>query len=89
MKKTIWKYDLDRETQSDIQMPRGAKILSVQLQRNGYRLWALVHPTALLEIRTFVIYGTGWDMEYTDNLEYLETIQEDGFVWHIFEVKNG
>lgn len=45
MKTTIWKYRLSpREGQQDVEMPMGAKILSVQSQYDEICIWAVVNP---------------------------------------------
>jgi hypothetical protein len=45
MKTVVWKYQLSyREGRQDIDMPLGAKILSVQPQYDGICIWALVNP---------------------------------------------
>lgn len=84
--KTIWKYKLsfDNPDVCKIEMPRIAKILTVQPQNEHYTLWALVNPSLPKEVRQFIIQGTGWEFDDID-LEYISTHQVGGFVWHIFE----
>jgi len=84
MMKTIWKYALDFQTIVDI--PKGAKVLTVQEQRGDPQLWAIVDPDAETEKRTFIIYGTGHNMP-DDPGEYVGTFQQLGgnLVFHVFE----
>jgi hypothetical protein len=86
MAKTIWKYDLEPDG-SVIEMPQGAKPLSVQMQGDGPCLWALVDPEAAKESRRFHVAGTGHPLP--DNLgDHLGTFQMNGgaLVFHVFEL---
>lgn len=83
---TIWKYSLKLDDKIELEIPEGARILSVQMQGSVPSLWALVDSEAKKEIRVFYIFGTG-----TSNpllrfaLDYIGTFQERFFVWHVFE----
>lgn len=79
--KQIWKYDV---YEGSVHMPIGAKILSVQLQNNQPKMWAIVDPKAQFEYREFVIVGTGMDFDDTD-FTFIGTFQDNPFVWHLFE----
>lgn len=65
----------------ELEMPEGAKLLTVQLQ-NGPScfLWAMVDPEAKKEKRTILILGTGRELELS-GLSYIATIN----MWHFFE----
>jgi hypothetical protein len=80
---TIWKFELKRRDQ--IEMPAGAKLLTVQMQNGKPHLWALVDPYAPKEIRHFE--ATSYDVE-GDIVAYVATIQASGGapVRHVFEV---
>ena len=84
--KTIWKYEIPDGQIVTVSMPKGARLLSVQVQRGVPMLWALVDPKAPVERRTFHIAGTGWDFD-PDGLNYVGTFQVSGgeFVFHLFE----
>lgn len=82
MKKTIWKFELGFG-KSTIEIPEGAKILTMQDQGGVLHLWAAVNPDADLEKRHFVTVGTGGVIN--EGLEYIGTYQESAFVWHVFE----
>lgn len=84
--KTIYKYTLPLADATVLQMPDGAKVLSVQIQARQICLWAMVDPSHPLVGRSFSIRGTGQPILW-DNDTYIGTVQLDGFVWHIFEVQ--
>lgn len=81
----IWKYPLEEGTEYRIQMPKGARILDLQLQDRVPTIWAQVDPEAEKETRSFRIIGT--DQIFFDALEYVGTYQEGYLVWHVFEEK--
>lgn len=83
---TIWKYSLQSAPNFSIEMPRGAQILTVQLQGGRPYLWALVNPDAVLEPRYFFLAPTG-ESFVPPALDYIGTFQMDGgaFVAHLFE----
>jgi len=87
---TIWKYELELLTHVDIEMPKGAKLLDVQMQGSqenalGFLgpvdgkpcLWAMVDSEAETEVRKFRILGTGhyYEDEPVDEYEYIGTFQ--------------
>lgn len=83
---TIHKYQFSIADEVSIKMPERAKILSVQVQDGKPTIWAMVETDWKREIRTFKVFGTGYQLNglaffYT----HIATIQLDGFVWHIFE----
>jgi hypothetical protein len=81
--KQIWKYKL---SESGIEMPIDAEILSVQLQNDIPHIWAMVSPQNELEKRKFVIVGTGQSFDDT-NMKYIGTYQDGPFVWHLFGIQ--
>ena len=87
MSKKIWKFTFPVTNRSDIPMPKGAKLLSVQRQDGDICVWALVDPVAPTETRRFAVYGTG-QLVPDDPGAYVGTVQQlDGrLVWHVFEV---
>jgi hypothetical protein len=90
MEQRIWKFELEIADIQRIDMPEGAKILSIQLQNGRLCLWALVARFASPEIREIEIIGTGNPiMPLEDGLkrEFIGTVQQGQFVWHIFELK--
>ncbi len=58
MTKMVWKYSVAEGLFGRL-MPKGAKVLSVHLQRGIPHMWALVDPTVESEEHLFVALGTG------------------------------
>ena len=95
--KRIYKYEFKK---GSVEMPIGAKILSIQDQDHRLHIfqddrlddrlhiWALVDTDAEYEFRYFTIVGTGHDFPEADDYTYINTIQDRSFVWHIFELIN-
>lgn len=86
----IWKFPLQYADKSTVAMPKGAKVLCVQSQREVPCVWAIV-PDINAEVtqeRTFAIYGTGHEHESIGG-EYVGTFQLQGgaLVFHVFEVE--
>ena len=73
-----------------LNLPEGAKILTVQEQHGGAQVWALVNPDNPTETRNFRLAGTGHPIkESPDTLNYIGTFQLAGgnFIGHVFEIK--
>lgn len=83
----IWKWTLSIKDLQVIEMPMGAKILSVQVQGELPQVWAVVdeHQT-LKQARRIAIFGTGNPLP-GDPGEYISTFQMHGGerVFHAFE----
>jgi hypothetical protein len=77
--KTVYKYPV-----GEVQIPRGAKVLTANMQGDKVVLWAEVDTDEVLEHRTFHVYGTGHVIP--DNACYIATVFEGVFVWHVYEV---
>lgn len=88
--KQVWKYEFTITDAVQLQMPIGAKILSVQLQGDLPCLWALVDPSEPTKKRYFRIFGTGHNIDLDDS-HYIGTFMTDvgALVWHMFEVPAG
>lgn len=87
--KTIYKYDLPNVTNTKfiLSLPKGAKFLCVQTQRDKPKMWFIINPDKPVEQVVFRVIGTGIDIEDNFNDEYLGTFQEGPFVWHLFKCK--
>lgn len=88
----IWKYPIPVQDDIQIEMPKGARVLTVQRQGDlpefgGPCLWALVNPEAKKEIRQFRLAGTGHPIDHAEKLTYIGTFQMEGgaLVFHLFE----
>lgn len=83
----IYKYDLTLAGYQELTLPRNARILTADLQDCELKLWAIVdseNPARKIGIH---ILGTGSIVPEIERgfLKHLNTIQQEGFVWHIFE----
>lgn len=87
MPQRIFKYDLEVESRQLIQMPKGAKILSVAEQRERPVLFALVDGNEKeFEHRVFRIVTTGEDFNANSQQEFIGTIIiKDWYTAHVFE----
>lgn len=83
----IWKWPLVLADRQVIEVPAGARLLAVQVQRGSPQVWALCDPEKPKEPRGLAMYGTGHPVP-ADPGRYLGTFQIDGgqFVFHVFEV---
>jgi hypothetical protein len=84
---TIWKYTLEPKHIQDIEMPTGAKILTVAMQFDTMCLWAMVDPSQPKMPRRIAVVETGYSVP-TDGC-FLGTVQTHGgkCVFHIFAEK--
>lgn len=82
---TVWKYTLEIGT-TELEIPLGAAVLSVQVQRGEPCLWCLVNPQAQKGRRTFEAFGTG--QQVPTGRRHLGSFQllDGDFVGHVFEV---
>jgi hypothetical protein len=87
MAKTIWKYTLLVEDEQTLEMPEGARLLTVQIQHGRQQLWALVDDAEKLVSRAIATRGTGHPADGLDECDYLGTYQlSDGaLVFHVFD----
>ena len=86
---TIWKYELEPGL-TELRMPEGAQVLTMQIQNGTPCLWVKVDPGAQQEDRVFKVYGTGHDIPDYPRLMYVATAQmgDGALVWHVFETTN-
>jgi len=87
--KAIWKFEITNDC--FISMPKGAKVLSAQVQtsESGTRivLWARVrlHQLTAPEIRAVTLLPTGMAFDAdTDFGEFIDTVQCGSIVYHVF-----
>ena len=87
MRFEIWKYPFTTADTFCLSIPKGGKILSLDIQY-GPTIWALVDTEQPGEQRTFVTYGTGCPIISPESKTYIGTYQEMGgaLVWHVFEL---
>lgn len=91
--KTIHKFQLGVEAVTVVELPKGARILAVQLQTGKPVMWALVDTDAPKESRSFRTVCTGENLgdPYHVVMDYIGTYQmeEGSLVLHVFEYKMG
>jgi hypothetical protein len=103
MKRVIYKFEImgaiekamEKEGATEgaftIDMPQGAKILCVQVQRSEPCIWAICDRKAKLGPRRFFLAGTGLDFDEgsgsSQPLAYVGTFQVHGgeLVFHLFD----
>lgn len=82
----VFKYPIDLREWNYIDMPIGAKILSLQVQADVPCIWALVEPDMEHQTRKFLVVGTGHEVD-PGSSKFIGTVQmANGLVWHIFEI---
>lgn len=83
--KRIYKYQIPVNDLAAIEMPEGAIILTIQMQKSEPFLWALIDPDAKKSGRYFYLFGTG--MEVREGLKYIGSFQmlSGDLVFHLFE----
>lgn len=88
--KAIYKYPFDIQGEINIEMPKDAQILSIQVQHEIPCIWALVNTKVKKEMRKFVLHGTGHPVEILHEMKHVGTFQLGGgnFIGHLFEYKN-
>jgi len=85
--KTIYKYAIKPEELTQLNLPMGAEILTVQSQKNNVCLWALIDTDMdEPEARTIEIIATG-NQIIDSGRKYISTFQlyDGDLVFHAFE----
>lgn len=87
MSKVVWKFPVPVSDSFELDLPIGAEVLTVQVQRGEPQLWALVDPDAPKEKLRFRILGTGHSAKNADRLLWIATFQLHGgdLVFHCFQ----
>ncbi len=87
--KTIYKYKLKQEEVAEVELPKGARVLTAQAQGVHVWIWAIVDAEGVeKETRRFAILKTGQKIALnTDILTHVGSVQfdEGGLVYHVFE----
>lgn len=86
-RRTIWKYLISTDVGKDqiIEMPLLSNPIHFDHDPSttNYALWCEVHPNGNTVERTFCLFGTGWNVP--DGYEYLGTLTDRVWVWHLYE----
>jgi len=82
----IYKQVLELTQLQEFELPEYTEILTVQFQGNQLCMWykfndTVIQRKVLYEIQ---IVGTGQSFEQNE-FNYITTVQQGPFVWHIFE----
>ena len=90
----IYKFELKVIGEQTIKVPtvfnQSTDILSVQVQHGVLYVWIQVfmannNPEDQIEKEIkFYIYGTGHSIPNYNSMKYLQSVQQGGFVWHVF-----
>ncbi len=88
MNKTIHKYEVTIVDSCVRQLPEGAVVLSVHVQRGTPFMWAEVDPAAPFVERRFELRGTGHPLDGSEG-RFVGTflIRDDSLVFHLYERK--
>jgi len=85
----VWKFPLRPADVNEIEMPKGAEVLTIDTQAGYPMMWAKVDPDAEKETRHFRVAGTGHELGVGVG-EYLGTFQVRGraraLIFHVFEM---
>jgi hypothetical protein len=83
----IRRYDLTLDAQQLLELPKGAVILTAQLQMGAARLWVLCDDKAANTTRVIAAYWLGTVIP-DDPGVYIATVQSHGGqrLYHIFEL---
>lgn len=87
MEQKIWKYTFDfddGDVNAYINIPEGADILSCQMRFSEIVIWVLVDTEQGYVKRHFRVKMTGGIVR--DNEIFIATVQNEMYVYHIFEV---
>lgn len=86
MNSVIFKYDLVQDIDNTIIIGVNDRIMDIQVQHDSIVMWVQLDLTNRAKVRrVFRIVATGHEFDAT-NLNYLRTVQDKPFVWHVFEV---
>lgn len=87
----VWKYSIHMNrgraiSKATIMLPKNGRILKVGMQGDRVCFWVMFnHPEREVEARCFYVIGT--NQIVPDGLNYLDTVFDGDYVWHIFEEK--
>ena len=88
--KVIYKYPVPIVDRFSLNLPRGAQVLSVQMQYDNPQMWVLQDTNTDVppKPRKFAVFGTGHQIPADLSLHHLGTIQmvDGALVWHVFEI---
>ena len=83
---TIWNFPFALSGSIEIQLPEGARIIHVGMRGESPCLWAMVNTKVPMKLRRFRVFGTGHPIPELSHDQFIGTVFQGCFVWHIFEV---
>lgn len=87
--KAIWKYQLELTDKQVIEAPMNARALSVGLDPAGdLCVWMEVERDVFNHGKTFYIVGTGHPLPDEQFIEFIGSVKQDPFMWHVYEGKD-
>lgn len=88
--RTIWKFSIPNRHKTDVfsvPMPLGSLPLFFAKQDGALTLWAEVDSDQVVCDKTFLVVGTGYQIDVpSDSRRYVGTCFDGPFVWHLFEI---
>ena len=84
-KRIIHKYPLRLTEKQNVVIPLHSRLITVKSINEQLYLYAMIDPeqtrTDNIEV---LIYGTGHVFDSILSFNHLETVVQNGFVWHVF-----
>lgn len=82
---TIYKYHIPIDRETVLEIPGGGgKVLLLDTQGIGLYAWMEVNTEQPRSTRTFRIVGTGHDLATVQGMVHVGSVQQKGFVWHVY-----
>ena len=82
----VYKYPLSGPT-TGLELPFGARILTVQMQGDRLVLWAVVNPREPRTVQRLIFaVNTGQDFDLPSESYIGTAVSSTGIAWHVFEV---
>lgn len=81
---TIWKFPLKLTDSQFVEMPDDAHILCVKMKNGVLTMWAQVNPTFTKRYYQVLIVGTGNPAPEPERGQYIDSVFDGPFVWHVF-----
>ena len=84
-KRIIHKYPLRLTEKQNVLIPLHSRLITVKSINEQLYLYAMIDPkqTRLGKLE-ILIYGTGHVFDSMLSFNHLETVGQNGFVWHVF-----
>lgn len=70
-----------------VEVPRGSKFISAQEQMGKLCVWFIVGDGEVVQ-REFFVANTSGEFEHNALFEFIDTVQIEGLVYHVFEKHN-